>query len=120
MKVFVGHDWAEAHHDVLVEDGDGRRLGRGRLPDGLEGVARFHELVAPHVEDPSEVVVATETDRGLFVGALLLPPAREFFALSLPPPWLYLVAGALVVAQELVWRAIRGRVLPVEDDPGQD
>lgn len=71
MKVFVGHDWAEAHHDVLVEDGDGRRLGGGRLPDGLEGVARFHELVAPHVEDPAEVVVATETDRGLFVGALV-------------------------------------------------
>ena len=71
MKVFVGHDWAEAHHDVLVEDGDGRRLGGGRLPDGLEGVARFHELVAPHVEDPSEVVVATETDRGLFIGALV-------------------------------------------------
>lgn len=71
MKVFVGHDWAEAHHDVLVEDGEGRRLGGGRLPDGLEGVARFHELVAPHVEDPSEVVVATETDRGLFVAALI-------------------------------------------------
>ena len=71
MKVFVGHDWAEAHHDVLVEDGDGRRLGGGRLPDGLEGVARFHELVAPHVEDTSEVIVATETDRGLFVGALV-------------------------------------------------
>ena len=29
MRVFVGHDWAEAHHDVLVEDGDGRRLGGG-------------------------------------------------------------------------------------------
>ncbi len=71
MKVFVGHDWAEAHHDVLIEDGGGRRLGGGRLPDGLEGVARFHEMVAPHVEDPSEVVVATETDRGLFVGALV-------------------------------------------------
>lgn len=71
MKVFVGHDWAEAHHDVLVEDRDGRRLGGGRLPDGLEGVARFHELVAPHAEEPAEVVVATETDRGLFVGALV-------------------------------------------------
>lgn len=71
MSVFVGHDWAEAHHDVCVEDGDGRRLGGGRLPDGLEGVARFHELVAPHVEDPAEVVVATETDRGLFVAALV-------------------------------------------------
>ena len=71
MKVFVGHDWAEAHHDVLVEDGDGHRLGGGRLPDGLEGVARFHELVAAHIEEPAEVVVATETDRGLFVGALV-------------------------------------------------
>ena len=69
--VFVGHDWAEDHHDVLVQDGQGRRLGGGRLPEGLEGVARFHELVAGHVDEPVEVVVATETDRGLFVGALV-------------------------------------------------
>jgi len=70
-KVFVGHDWAEAHHDVFIEDGEGRRLGGGRLPEGIEGVARFHELVAPHAEEPAEVVIATETDRGLFVGALV-------------------------------------------------
>lgn len=69
-KVFVGHDWAEDHHDVFVMNSDGRRLGGGRLPEGLEGVTRFHELVAGLVEDPAEVVVATETDRGLFVGAL--------------------------------------------------
>ncbi len=70
-KVFVGHDWAEAHHDVHVEDEQGRRLERGRLPEGVEGVARFHALVADHVEEPSDVVIATETDRGLFVGALV-------------------------------------------------
>ena len=70
-KVFVGHDWAEAHHDVIVEDGEGRRLGGGRLPEGVEGVARFHALVAEHVEDPADVVIATETDRGLFVGAMV-------------------------------------------------
>ena len=70
-KVFVGHDWAEAHHDVYVEDETGQRLARARLPEGVEGVARFHELVAPFVEAPSEVVLATETDRGLFVGALV-------------------------------------------------
>ena len=70
-RVFVGHDWAEAHHDVFVEDETGRRLGGGRLPEGVEGVARFHALVADHVEDPSEVIVATETDRGLFVGSLV-------------------------------------------------
>ena len=46
-KVFVGHDWAEAHHDVHVEDDRGHRLAAVRLPDGVQGVAQFHELVAP-------------------------------------------------------------------------
>jgi hypothetical protein len=40
--VFVGHDWAEAHHDVFIDDDTGRKLGSGRLPEGVEGVARFH------------------------------------------------------------------------------
>lgn len=70
-KVFVGHDWAEAHHDVHIEDETGRRLAAGRLPEGVEGVRRFHELVAGHAEEPGEVTVATETDRGLFVGSLV-------------------------------------------------
>ena len=70
-KVFVGHDWAEAHHDIHIEDGQGHRLAAGRVPEGVEGVARFHELLAPFVEDPAEVVIATETDRGLFVAALV-------------------------------------------------
>ncbi len=70
-SVFVGLDWAEEHHDVHVEDVDGARLGAARLPDGLAGVARFHELVAEHIEDPSQVLVACETDRGLFIGALI-------------------------------------------------
>ncbi len=69
--VFVGLDWAEDHHDVFVEDDTGKRLGGGRLPEGVDGVARFHELVAGHVDDPADVVVATETDRGLFIGALV-------------------------------------------------
>lgn len=70
-RVFVGHDWAEAHHDVHVEDADGRRLAAARLPEGIDGVRRFHELVAVHAEEPWEVTVATETDRGLFVGSLV-------------------------------------------------
>jgi transposase len=70
-KVFVGHDWAETHHDVHVEDDQGRRVAKARLPEGVEGVARFHELVAELVDDAADVVVATETDRGLFVGALV-------------------------------------------------
>jgi transposase len=70
-RTFVGHDWAEAHHDVFIEDEAGHRLAAARLPEGIDGVRRFHELVAEHVEEPSEVLVATETDRGLFVTALV-------------------------------------------------
>jgi transposase len=70
-KVFVGHDWAETHHDVHVQDEAGRRLAAARLPEGVEGVRRFHELVAGHADEPGDVTVATETDRGLFVGSLV-------------------------------------------------
>jgi transposase len=69
--IFVGVDWAEAHHDVHVMNEDGKRLGKTRLPEGVEGIARFHELVSTHVEDSAEVVIGIETDRGLFVTALV-------------------------------------------------
>lgn len=69
--ICVGVDWAEAHHDVYLEDDDGRRLGGGRLPEGVDGIARFHDLVGAHVDDPSQVVIGIETDRGLFVAALV-------------------------------------------------
>ncbi len=69
--IFVGVDWAEAHHDVYVQDAEGKRLGGGRLPEGAAGIARFHELVGAHVESPAEVVIGIETDRGLFVAALV-------------------------------------------------
>jgi transposase len=69
--IFVGVDWAEAHHDVHVANEEGRRLASTRLPEGVEGIARFHELVGAHVEDPSDVLIGIETDRGLFVHALV-------------------------------------------------
>jgi hypothetical protein len=71
MRVFVGHDWAEAHHDVFIVDEAGDRLAAARVSNGIEGVGRLHALVADHADDPSEVTVATETDRGLFVGAMV-------------------------------------------------
>jgi transposase len=70
----VGDDWAEAHHDIEIEDESGRRLARGRLPEGLAGISRFHELVADHLDpdsEPSEVLVGIETDRGPWVQALV-------------------------------------------------
>ena len=69
--IFVGIDWAEADHDVCLLDREGTVLATRRIPEGLEGVARLHAMVGDHVEDPVEVVVGIETDRGLLVGALL-------------------------------------------------
>src|SRR3990172_6500873 len=71
MMIFVGIDWAEAHHDVCVLDHAGEVLATRRIPDGLEGVARLHTLLAEHADEPEAVVVGIETDRGLLVGALL-------------------------------------------------
>ena len=45
--IFVGDDWAEAHHDVHVMDETGKRLASRRLPEGLEGIGRLHELISP-------------------------------------------------------------------------
>ena len=69
--IFVGNDWAEGHHDVCLMDEGGTRLGFARLPEGLEGVARFHQMVAEHASDAAEVVIGIETDRGLWVAALI-------------------------------------------------
>ncbi len=72
--LFVGDDWAEAHHDVEVQDETGRRLARCRLPEGIGGMAALHALLAEHLPadaESSEVAVGIETDRGPWVQALL-------------------------------------------------
>jgi transposase len=76
--IFVGHDWAEDHHDVVVLDEVGERLASARLVDGVDGVAGFHGLVAESVDEAEEVVIGTETDRGLFVGALVAAGYQVF------------------------------------------
>jgi hypothetical protein len=72
--LFVGDDWAEDHHDVEVQDQTGRRLGKARLPEGVVGIARLHELIAGFAgEDlqPEQVMIGIETDRGPWVAALV-------------------------------------------------
>ena len=64
------------HHDIEIEDDTGRRLARARLPEGMEGIAKLHALIAEHapaewVDLPADqVVVGIETDRGPWVVAL--------------------------------------------------
>jgi transposase len=69
--LFVGNDWSEDHHDIWVMSETGEKLAARRLDDGVDGIGRFHQLMDEHVDDPAEVVVGIETDRGLWVQALV-------------------------------------------------
>src|SRR5262252_205034 len=69
--IFVGVDWAEAHHSVCVLDEQGVVLGRRRVTDGVAGMAELHGLVAEAADEPGSVAVGIELDRGLLVGALV-------------------------------------------------
>ena len=74
MRLFVGDDWAEDHHDVEVMSDAGQVLAKARLPEGVAGMARLHELIGQHLgqdEQDAEVVIGIETDRGPWVAALV-------------------------------------------------
>jgi hypothetical protein len=74
MRLFVGDDWAEEHHDVEVMSEAGKVLARRRLPEGVAGIAQLHALIGAHLgddADEAEVVVGIETDRGPWVAALI-------------------------------------------------
>jgi transposase len=86
--LFVGDDWAEDHHDIEVQAEDGRRLARARLPEGIGGLTRLHELLAEHLSedevDPEtgfvsdKVMIGIETDRGTWVSALVATGYQVF------------------------------------------
>src|SRR6266536_2070805 len=74
MRLFVGDDWAEDHHDVELMDAAGRVLARKRLPEGVAGMARLHELIGQQLGEDgedTEVLIGIETDRGPWVAALV-------------------------------------------------
>ena len=74
MRLFAGDDWAEDHHDVEVMNEAGKVLAKRRLPEGVAGMTRLHELVGRQLGEDAgdaEVVIGIETDRGPWVAALI-------------------------------------------------
>lgn len=76
--IFVGIDWSERHHDVCVIDAEGKKLAAVRVPEGTQGLAQVHGVIADHAAGPQEVIVGIETDRGLLVNALVAAGYRIF------------------------------------------
>jgi transposase len=77
LRLFVGDDWAEDHHDVELMDAGGQRLAKARLPEGVTGLARLHAMIGEQLgedadeDDAGQVAVGIETDRGPWVAALI-------------------------------------------------
>jgi Transposase/Transposase IS116/IS110/IS902 family len=73
MRLCVGDDWAEDHHDIEVMDEAGTVLARKRLPEGVAGIGQLHELAGRFLPagGDAEVQVGIETDRGPWVTALI-------------------------------------------------
>src|SRR5499427_4109735 len=74
MRLLVGDDWAQDHHDIEVMAEAGQVLARARVPEGVAGLGRLHELIGrflPEQGTDAEVQVGIETDRGLWVTALI-------------------------------------------------
>lgn len=86
MRLFVGDDWAQDHHDLEVMDGSGRRLAKARLPEGVAGMARLHtmigEVAGEAADEDVEVLIGIETDRGPWVAALV---AAGYTVLAINP-----------------------------------
>jgi hypothetical protein len=81
--LFTGDDRAEGHHDVVEQDEAGKTLARRRLPEGVDGLARFHEVVAScwgedSEPDEAQVMVVTGTDRGPWGNALAAAGYRVY------------------------------------------
>src|ERR1700723_1098507 len=74
VRLVVGDDWAQDEKDVELMDAAGRVLAKKRLPEGVAGMARLHELIGQQLgedSDVAEVAVGIETDRGPWVAALV-------------------------------------------------
>jgi hypothetical protein len=74
MRLFIGDDWAEGHHDVEVMNEAGKVLARARLPEGVAGMARLHELAGRYLGEAPALAggaVGTPPARGPWVAALV-------------------------------------------------
>ena len=125
--LFIGDDWAEAHHDIEIEDDTGRLLVRRRLPEGLAGISMLHELVAEHLDpagEPDQVMVGIETERGPWVQALLARRLRRV-SRSTRCRWLGIGNGTRrrgrspILGMRICWPRSSGWIGPITDrSPG--
>ena len=68
---YVGLDWADTHHDVVVLDEAGRRVGSRRFAHSHKGLNELKEFVLGIATSPEQLACIVETNHGLLIAFLL-------------------------------------------------
>ena len=71
---FVGIDWADQHHDVVVIDEHGKQLDKKRVAHSAEGLTElveFLQRIGDVRQHADHVACILETNKGLLITALL-------------------------------------------------
>jgi len=71
---YAGIDWADEHHDAVVLDEQGQRVGSCRVthtPEGLAQLVTFLQRTVASAPTPQELACLIETTHGLLITALL-------------------------------------------------
>lgn len=68
---YVGLDWADQHHDVVVLDEAGRRVGSRRVTHSKEGLEDLKQFLLRIASQPEELACVVETSHGLLIAFLL-------------------------------------------------
>ncbi len=69
---YVGLDWADTHHDVVVLDEAGRRVGSRRFAHSHKGLNELKEFVLGIAASPDQLACIVETNHGLLIAFLLV------------------------------------------------
>jgi transposase len=68
---YVGLDWADTHHDVVVLDEAGKRVGARRFAHSHQGLNELKQFVLSIAAQPENLACIVETNHGLLITFLL-------------------------------------------------
>jgi hypothetical protein len=64
---YVGINWADTHHDLLVLDEAGCRTGSRRVANSQEGLEELQQVLLKMTPNPEELACIVETSHGLLI-----------------------------------------------------
>jgi transposase len=68
---YVGLDWSDTHHDVVVLDETGHRVGTERFAHSYQGLEHLKHFLLSIASDPQQLACIVETTHGLLISFLL-------------------------------------------------